>query len=102
MIALVILTTAGATVAALAVESGRVVQRAHSAEAELRHADAFFTIVTLWRREDLDRHLGDREQGSWRLHVQRPVPTIYTIALTDSLGTRVLLRTALYRPEAAP
>jgi type II secretory pathway pseudopilin PulG len=102
LIALVILASAGASVAALAIESSRVVQRAHATEDELRRADAFFTVVTLWPREDLDRHLGDREQGPWRLRVERTLPTIYTVSLTDSLGTRVLLRTALYRQEGAP
>jgi hypothetical protein len=99
LVALVILASAGAAVAALAVESGRVVQRTRLAEAELRRADAFFVVVTLWPREDLDRHLGDHEQGPWRLRVERTIPTIYTITLTDSLGTRALLRTALYRAE---
>jgi type II secretory pathway pseudopilin PulG len=100
LVALVILASAGAAVTALAVESGRAVQRAHAAEAELRRADAFFTVVALWPREDLDRHLGDREQGPWRLRVERLRPTIYTISLADSVGARPLLRTALYRPEA--
>ena len=101
LVALVILATAGIAVTALAIESARVVQRAQATEAELRRADAFFTVVTLWPREDLDRHLGDHVQGPWRLRVGRLVPTLYTISLTDSLGARTLLRTALYRPEPA-
>lgn len=99
LVALVVLATAGAAVTALAVMSGDVVHRAHSAERELRGANAFFAVVSLWPREDLDRHLGDREQGPWRLHVDRSMPTLYTITLRDSLGARTLLRTVLYRPE---
>ena len=102
LVALVIMASAGAAVAALSVESGQAVQRARSTEAELRRADAFFAIVALWPREDLDRHLGERHQGSWRLRVERPSPTIYAITLTDSLGARALLRTVLYRPEPPP
>jgi hypothetical protein len=99
LVALVVLTTAGAAITALAVTSGDVVHRAHSAEEEIRRANAFFSMVSLWPREDLDRHLGDREQGPWRLNVDRSMPTLYTITLRDSLGARTLLRTVLYRPE---
>jgi type II secretory pathway component PulJ len=99
LVALVIMASAGATVAALAVQCGQAVQRARSTEAELRRADAFFAIVALWPREDLDRHFGEHQQGPWRLRVERSNLTIYGITLTDSLGVRPLLRTVLYRPE---
>ena len=99
LVALVIMTSAGATVAALAVECGHAVQQTRSTEAELRRADAFFAIVALWPREDLDRHFGEHQQGPWRLRVDRPSLTIYAITLSDSLGARALLRTDLYRPE---
>lgn len=100
LVALVILASAGAAVAALAVESGHVVRRTRETESELRRADGFFAIVALWPREDLDRHLGEHEQGPWRLRVDRPAPTLYSITLTDSLGRRPLLHTVLYRPAA--
>jgi type II secretory pathway pseudopilin PulG len=99
LVALVIMASAGAAIAALAVESSQAVQRTRSTEAELRRADAFFAMVALWPREDLDRHLGEHQQGPWRLRVERPSVTVYAITLTDSLGPRPLLRTALYRPE---
>jgi type II secretory pathway pseudopilin PulG len=99
LVALVIMASAGAAIAALAVECSQAVQRTRSTEAELRRADAFFALVALWPREDLDRHLGEHQQGPWRLRVERPSATIYAITLTDSLGARPLLRTALYRPE---
>jgi hypothetical protein len=99
LVALVIMASAGATVAALAVECGQAVQRARSTEAELRRAEAFFAIVALWPREDLDRHFGEHQQGPWRLRVERSNLTIYGITLTDSLGARPLLRTVLYRAE---
>jgi hypothetical protein len=98
LVALVILTSAGGAIAALAVESSRAVERARSTEAEFRRANAFFGLITLWPREDLDRHFGEREQGPWRVRVERPTPTLYTITLLDSLGGRPLLRTSLYRP----
>jgi type II secretory pathway pseudopilin PulG len=99
LVALVIMASAGAAVAALAVESSQAVRRTRSTEAELRRADAFFALVALWPREDLDRHFGEHQQGPWRLRVERPTLTTYAITLTDSLGARALLRTVLYRPE---
>src|SRR5258705_9429315 len=99
IVALVIMATAGAAVASLAVECGQAVQRTRSTEAELRRANAFFALVALWPREDLDRHFGEHQQGSWRLRVERPGRTLYTIPLTHSLRPRVLLRTSLYRTE---
>ena len=99
LVSLVILTTAGATVVSLAAETSRAVRRAREAEMELRPALVFFGAVTLWPREDLDRHLGTRPQGPWRLRVDRVATTLYALTLTDSLGTRPLLRTVVFRPE---
>ena len=99
LVALVIVASAGAGVAVLAVESSAAVQRTRATEAEQQRAEAYMTVVALWPRDDLDRHLGERAQGPWRLRVERPVPSIYTVTLSDSLGIRALLRTSLYRPE---
>ena len=74
-------------------------RRAEAAETEIRRASAFMDAIALWPRADLDRHLGDRAEGPWRLIIDRPVPTLYLVVLTDSLSRRELLRTALYRPE---
>jgi hypothetical protein len=99
LVALVMLMTAGTTVAALAVEATHAAGHARAAEQELRRANGFFEAVALWPREDLDRHLGSHEQGPWRLDVERSAPTLYTLVLSDSLGARTLLRTIVYRPE---
>jgi hypothetical protein len=101
LVGLVILTTAGATVVVLGAETARAVERARVAETQHQRAAAFFEIVTLWPRTDLDRHLGDREQGPWRLRVLRTTPSLYSLTLTDSLGARTLLHTVVYRPEPA-
>lgn len=99
LVALVMLMTAGATIVALAVEASHATGHAAAAERELRRANGFFVAVTLWPREDLDRHLGSHEQGPWRLEVERSTPALYTLTLSDSLGARTLLRTIVYRPE---
>jgi type II secretory pathway pseudopilin PulG len=100
LIALAILGTAGAGVAALAIGASDTVRHAQRADDEIRRASAFLDAVSLWPREDLDRHLGDRPQGEWRMTVEHPVPSLYTVTLADSNGTQELLRTALFRPRS--
>ena len=97
--AITILAAAGSAIVALATEAGNAVARARATERELRRASALLEAIALWPREDLDRHLGERREGSSRLRVDRPAQTLYTIVLLDSTGRRELLRTALYRPE---
>jgi type II secretory pathway pseudopilin PulG len=98
IVAMTILAIAGAAVVALATDSARAIDRARVADVATAQASAFLDAVALWPREDLDRHLGDRGEGAWRLIVDRPTATLYTVSLADSTGTRLLLHTVLYRP----
>jgi hypothetical protein len=98
-VALVILTVAGTAAVTLVSQSADAVRRARVADVEMREASAFFHAVALWPREDLDRRLGERPQGRWKLIVQRPTATLYEVVLTDSAVTHELLRTTLFRPE---
>jgi type II secretory pathway pseudopilin PulG len=76
------------------------VGRAHAAEAEVRDAQRLLTAISLWPREDLDRHLGDRPQGAWIVNVDRAAPELYRVTLRDTASQAVALRTTLYRaPE---
>ena len=99
MAALVILAVAGTAAVTMVSQGADAVRRAREADAEARQANAFFHAVALWTREDLDRRLGDRPQGEWRLRIQRPAPTLYEVVLVDSAATREILRTSLHRPE---
>jgi type II secretory pathway pseudopilin PulG len=101
LVALAILGVVGSAVAALAIGTGDAMRRAREADAELRRANAFFSAVALWTRDDLDRRLGTRRQGSWWLHVDRPAPSLYTLELSDTSSGRVLLRSALFRPPVS-
>ncbi len=98
MIALTLLTVAGLATVAIVRQGVDSARRAEIADAEIRRASAFLDAVALWPRADLDRHLGDRPEGAWRLTIDRPVPTLYLVALSDGGSGRELLRTALYRP----
>ena len=99
LVALAVLATVGSVAAWTATESIRAVGRARDAEARVRLAGRLLTAVSLWPREDLDRHLGSRAQGSLRMQVDRPHPTLYGVSLLDGATGAVLLRTSLYRQE---
>ncbi len=101
IVAMTILTSAALSLVALTAQGSRTVLHAREAEAELRRASAFMDVVTLWTRADLDRRLGTREQGPWRLRIDRPTQTLYELTLLDSTVTRELLTTSVYRPEGA-
>jgi type II secretory pathway pseudopilin PulG len=108
LVALVILATAAVSAARLVTEAGQTVSRAREAEGDVRRASAFMHAVALWSREDLDRHLGERDEGPWVLHVERMTPRVYDVTIaqrsipTDFASSRpsgrVLLATSLYRP----
>jgi hypothetical protein len=107
MVALTILTVAGAWAVAMANQSADAIRRVREADAEIRRASGFLDAVALWPREDLDRRLGDRREGEWVLSVERPALSLYTIVLSTAPDSeagrptgRVLLSTALFRPEA--
>jgi type II secretory pathway pseudopilin PulG len=99
LVALAILGTVGAAATALAADAARTTTRVRESEREMRLASAFLDAVALWTRDDLDRHLGVRRQGDWTMRLDRPVPTLYVVTLSDTLESRELLRTALYRAD---
>lgn len=99
IVAITILTIAGLASVAMVREAVESVRFAQQAEGEIRRASAFMDAIALWPRADLDRHLGNRPEGLWRLSVERPAPTLYLVVLTDSSGRRELVRTALFRAE---
>jgi type II secretory pathway pseudopilin PulG len=99
IVALTILTVAALASVAMIRQAIESVRRAQEVERDVRQASAFMEAIALWPRSDLDRHLGNRAEGPWRLEIDRPVPTLYLVALTDSLSHRELVRTALFRPE---
>jgi hypothetical protein len=97
IVALTILTVAALASVAMVRQALDSVRHAQEVEEDVRKASAFMEAITLWPRADLDRHLGNRAEGPWRLSVDRPIPTLYLVAITDSFSRRELVRTALYR-----
>jgi len=99
LIALAVVALAGVVVLRLQRETSQSLLRSMADDAEMRRASALLDAVTLWSPEDLDRHLGTREQGPWRMHVDRDDRFLYHISLRDSTDRHVLLQTTLYRRE---
>lgn len=98
LVALAILAIAGVTLLTAMGENLRALEQSQAGERDIASASAFLNAVALWPREDLDRRLGWREQGRWRLRIDRPEPELYAVTLADSTGMRMLLTTVLYRP----
>lgn len=99
IMALVILGCAGLGVAATLRESMDVVMHARELDEEVAAAGRFLDAAAIWTAPDLDRHLGDRPAGSWRLAVSRFGQHVYRVSITDSTGASVLVETYLYRPS---
>jgi type II secretory pathway pseudopilin PulG len=99
LVAIAVLATVGSAAAWAAAEAIRSVTRVHQEEMRVRAAARLLTAASLWSREDLDRHLGSRAQGPWRMRIDRPQPTLYEVSLTDTVTGKVLLHTTLYRWE---
>lgn len=100
IVALTILAIAGTSALLMAQESARAVSRAREHDREVTKASAFLEAVALWTRQDLDRRLGERREGGWRLRVDRPDRRLYLVTLNDSTGAE-LLHTALFRADTA-
>ena len=99
IVALTTLVIAGVSITVTISESASAIQRVRAADRETRAANAFLNVVSLWTREDLDRHLGTRPQGPWRLRIEHPSSSLYDAVLEDTLTGRLLLSTSLYRRD---
>ncbi|MBY0492079.1 MAG: hypothetical protein K2R93_19715 [Gemmatimonadaceae bacterium] len=102
MVALALIGLVGLSFVTALVDAERNVDQGARAERELVAAAALMDAAMLWSREELDMRLGSRTQGPWRLTIQRASPTLYALTLTDSLGRRTLLQSAVLRTESAP
>jgi len=100
LVAMTILAVAGMALLSGSSQAAQSLSMAREREREMRDASAFLDAVSLWTRADLDRHLGTRPQGPWRMHVARPTVSIYEVTITDSATSAPLLRTSIYRSRS--
>lgn len=102
LVAVLILTVAGLSLAELVGAGTRAIGTARQREGELADEERLLTAYTLLTRSDLDRRLGDRTVGPYVTDVQRPEATLYRIALRRSNAPDLEdLVTVVYRPEPA-
>jgi hypothetical protein len=97
---MLIVGTACLAATAMAATFTRTATRARGLDRAVRLGSAFLDAVSLWTRADLERHLGDRAEGPWRLRIDRPGHTLFTIVLRDSSGAE-LLSTSLFRADTS-
>jgi hypothetical protein len=103
MVALVILLASGAAAMGAAHAAVDAEQRAAEREAELMDGERLLAALSLLGRGDLDRRLGIRFVGPWRVQVLRPEPTVYRVSLARAAHPdRAVLVTLVHRPEPAP
>jgi len=101
IVAVSILGASGVALAAQMQQTYEAVRRAGAAERGFLDASAFLDAVALWPREDLDRRLGDRRNGPWRLEITRSEQT-YGVTIRDSTGRQTLATTVFYRSPDVP
>jgi type II secretory pathway component PulK len=99
LVALALLGSIGSAAAWSATEWLHGVERMRARERDQLAAARLLTAISLWPRDDLDRHLGERRQGPWRVRIDRPAVTIYAVTIADSTSGMTILKTALYREE---
>lgn len=101
VVALTVLSIVGLAAASLSADSTRAVARAQDREQQVRDASRLLTAVSLWPREDLDRHLGTSAQGWMRMGIDRTTSTVYAVTIAERSSGRELLSTTLYRPASS-
>jgi len=99
-VALVILATAGTSLAELVGSGLRAERESRIREATLATEERLLVALTLLNRRELDQRIGRREIGEFIADVQRPEPTLYRIALVEAQSPAVEdLVTVVYRRE---
>lgn len=101
IVAMTILVIAALSTVAWVSQAVDSVVRAGAAAAAADSASDYLDRIALWPREDLDRHLGPRQEGVWSVTVERTTSVLYTVTMRDSTDSHTILRTTLYRPEIA-
>ena len=98
--AVAILATVGFAMLALVTAGLRAHAVAQARERELWDEERLLAAYTLLTRTELDQRLGSRDAGRYVVHVQRPEPALYRIAVSRTGASAVEdLVTVVYRAE---
>jgi len=100
LVALAVLAASGLTLAGLVSAGLRSEADARVREHTLATEERVLAALTLLGRADLDRRLGRHALAEFVVDVERPEPTLYRIALADTIAPEVeALVTVVYHPE---
>src|ERR1043166_88888 len=94
--AIAILGSVAAAYLALASRSMALVRRAIDHEVVVARAGDFLGVVSLWSRDDLLHHLGERREGPWILAIQGDGHRLFRATVMDSVRVP-LVSTVLFR-----
>lgn len=102
IMALAIVTSAGAALAVLVDAAGHALQSALEAERTLERAGRRLAGVAVLDRRELHRRIGSHGDGEFVVSVSRPDPALFRIAVASvEAPARELLVTVVHRPEPA-
>jgi len=101
LVALAVLAAGGLALAGAVSAGLRSEADARTRERTLATEERVLAAVSLLGRGDLDQRLGRHAVGEFAIDVERPEPTLYRIALADTIAPEVdALVTVVYRPES--
>jgi len=100
LIALVLLGFMGAGMVSLLAQTLDALHGVRPREAEIVNAAATLSAIAAWSRQDLEAHAGRVRTGGFVTEIRADGPSLFDVAVRDSLAGRELLSTTLYRPEA--
>jgi prepilin-type N-terminal cleavage/methylation domain-containing protein len=97
LIALAILSISGLATAAVVDSAVRAQGDMAKRENSVATASRVLAALTLLKANELTQRIGRHTLGEFTVHVSRPQPALYRIALGESTGPEILV-TVVYRP----
>lgn len=95
--ALTLLMLSGVAGAALLTQTTRTVSDAQRTDRSTAKASAVLARVSMWTAQQLDAAQGEHAQFGVAIAVERFTPTLYRVAISDTLSRVSLVTTVLYR-----
>jgi Tfp pilus assembly protein PilV len=101
LVGIVLLVTAGLAMVASIGQTLSTAREVHRREEEVRSASDALDAISLWPRATLDARLGRTRWRDWNIRIDRLTPTLYRVAIADTVKSVVLLETSIYTPGPA-
>jgi hypothetical protein len=101
LVAITLLAVAGVGLSTLLGQTVDGVHRMHRRDADTREASRTLDRVVLWRRDELAARVGTSRVPCCTLQVAPLAPTLFRVALADTVTGAVLLETSVYHPPGS-